>query len=600
MPAAGFAAEKDSGWPSYAGHLTSDRFSDLTQITAENAGDLRELCEAELGDEGSFQPGLVVIGDTLYATTAHTVVALNAANCSVRWRYRYRAQGDEVMPANRGVAYLDGKLFRGTADGWILSLDAATGREIWKVKAADPAVGEFFSAASLAWNGFVFIGPSGGDWGIQGHVMAFDAATGKEIWRFNTIPLPGEAGYETWRVPQSAQRGGGGTWTSYTLDQETGELFVPVANPSPNFRPDLRPGENLYTDSFVVLDARSGKLKWYYQFNRNDGYDYDLAAAPTLFTDKSGHRRIAVGSKNGNLYIFDRDSHQLLSKTAVTTITTPTKPPPPEGVHACPGSNGGVEWNGPAYSPITDAVYVGSVDMCQTFHAGGADYVPSVVFLGTGVKSELTDKQSGWIYAINVNTGNPIWRYHTIAPVLSGVTATAGGVVFSGDSAGNFLVFDANSGQLLKRNNLGGSMGGGISTYSVNGRQFVATTAGNLPRTGMGKITDSRPRVIVMTTQLGADYKLIHVSAVPASESDAAVVADQGRARYRMTCAVCHGTTGKGGPNAPPLVSDGQRLGFQQIVAAILKPKSPMPKLYPIPLTRSEVDAIAQYVGQLK
>ena len=280
-------AAEDVPWPSYNGNLQSDRFSPLKLITPRNAQDLRPVCEVEVGDGGTFQPGLVVVGHVLYLTSIHTVLAVDAAECTVRWRYIYTPDQDEAMPANRGVAYLDGRLFRGTADGRVIALDAATGRELWRVKAAEPDKGELFSAAPLAWNGLVFIGPAG-DFASRGRIYAFDAATGKEVWRFHTVPASGEPGFETWHIPETADRGGGGTWTSYTLDPETRELFVSVGNPIPLFDIESRPGDNLYTNTMAVLDARTGKLKWHYQFNPNDAFDYDLAATPALYTDKAG------------------------------------------------------------------------------------------------------------------------------------------------------------------------------------------------------------------------------------------------------------------------------------------------------------------------
>ena len=587
-------------WPSYNRDAGGDRFAPVSGITPLNAADLREACEVELGDPGALQPGPVVIDGVLFVTTNHTVVAVNAADCSLRWRYVYESEEDETWPVNRGVAYMDGKLFRGTGDGRLLAIDAATGREIWRAKIADPGIGEFLSGAPVAWKGLVYTGPSGGDWGIQGRIEAFDAATGRRMWRFNLIPSAGEPGYETWHIPATAQHGGGGTWTTFSLDASSGELFVPVANPAPAYRADTRPGENLYTDSMVVLDAKSGALRWYYQLRPNEGFDYDLAAAPVLYNEKGGSRRIAIGGKDGYLYILDRDTHKLVAKTAITTIKTPPTPPTPAGVFACPGATGGVEWNGPAFSPLTNMVYVGSVDWCWYFYSGEPKYIPTVSYMGAGPIVKTGPERTGWIYGLNASSGKTVWRRHTGSPVLSGVTPTAGGVLLSGESSGHLLVLNARDGTLLKSLDLGGSMGGGVITYTVARRQYVATTAGNMSRAGLSSAGDFTPRLIIMTTGLGEHHAAVHVKAFPAQEAGRSRFgADQGRAVYNVFCASCHGMGGKGGAQAPALQDEITRKSLAQIVEWIKNPAPPMPKLSP-PLMDAEVDAVARYLGNLK
>ena len=359
-------------WPTYNNGYDGQRFSPARSITPANVGTLKRVCEANLGDAGSFHSGLVVIDRTLYVTTAHTTVAIDAADCSIRWRHVYKPEQLEVYPVNRGVAHLDGRIYRGTADGRVLSLDAKTGKQLWIVKAGDPLQGAFFSSAPIAWKGIVFIGAAGSDWGVRGYVLALDAKTGREKWRFYTIPMGNEPGADSWKDPQSAARGGGGMWTTYTLDSATGELFVPVGNPTPDYTPDRRPGANLYTDSVVVLDALTGKLKWHHQFTSNDGLDYDFGAAPALYTGGKGGKLLAAGSKDGNLYVLDRSTRRVLSKTPVTTIENAGARPTPEGIRACPGPLGGVEWNGPAVDPRSRAIYVGSVDYCFLYKAAVA------------------------------------------------------------------------------------------------------------------------------------------------------------------------------------------------------------------------------------
>src|SRR6267154_3760560 len=279
------APVSESEWPVYNKTYDGQRFSTLAQINRGNLSSLKPVCAAELGDAGAFQAGPVVIGDTMYVTTANSTVAIDAVSCEVRWQNIYPGEEPAVFAVNRGVAYADGRLFRGTADGRLLCIDAATGRTVWTIKAADPSIGEFFSAAPITWKGLLYIGIAGSDWAVRGRMMAFDAATGGEKWRFYTIPEGVEAGAETWHRAEGVKIGGGGSWSSYTLDPRTGELFIPVGNPAPDLRSDLRVGANLYTNSLLVLDALDGKLRWYFQMTPNDGLDLDLGAAPALYMD---------------------------------------------------------------------------------------------------------------------------------------------------------------------------------------------------------------------------------------------------------------------------------------------------------------------------
>ncbi|MBS0380329.1 MAG: PQQ-binding-like beta-propeller repeat protein [Proteobacteria bacterium] len=597
---AGAAGAAEGDWPTYNGPLSGQRFSPLKALNRGNVADLRPLCEISLGDPGIFQAGPVVVGNTLYVTTIHTVVALDASNCRLRWRHAFEPQGDEPLPANRGAAFLDGRIFRGTGDGFVIALDAATGKELWKVRAADPAAGEFLSMAPIAWRGLVFIGPAGSEWGIRGRILAFDAATGKEVWRFNTIPEKGEAGYDTWHIPDTTTHGGGGTWSSFTLDARTGELFVPVGNPAPDFTPGFRPGDNLYTNSMVVLDARTGKLQWYYQLDRNDAFDYDLAAAPALFTDRIGHRRVAVAGKDGYLYIIDRDSHRLASRTAVTTVKPPAGLPTPQGVFACPGADGGVQWNGPAYSPLTNAVYVGAVDWCMTVRSGPVKYQAPLVFMGTFPDfSSNTGPRSGWLTSVDAANGEVRWRYHADTPVLSGATPTAGGLLLSGDSGGNLLAFDAADGTLLLKLPLGGSLGGGVVTYQVGKRQYVATTTGNVSRSGLSTGDDYVPKLVVLAAGLPKDYAATQEFAVPESELKHRFGKQPGKSIFNIFCSSCHGQGGVGGEGGPQLLQPALQRSREQMVEWIKHPAPPMPSMSP-PLSNGEVEEVADYVLSLK
>jgi len=587
-------------WPTYNNAYDGQRFSPASSITPENVGTLKRACEAHLGDAGSFHSGLIVIGRTLYVATAHTTVALDAANCSIRWRHVYKPEQDEVYSVNRGVAYLDGRIFRGTGDGRVFALDAKTGKQLWLVKAGDPLQGAFFSSAPIAWKGLVFIGAAGSDWGVRGYVLALDAKTGHEKWRFDTIPMGSESGADSWEKPETAAHGGGAMWTSYTLDTVTGELFVPVGNPAPDYSPDWRPGANLYTDSIVVLDALTGKLKWYHQFKANDGLDYDFGAAPALYTGGTSAKLLAAGSKDGNLYGIDRTTREVLFKTPVTTIENSDARPTPEGVKVCPGPLGGVEWNGPAVDPRSRAIYVGSVDFCFVIKSGSGapEYKPAGLYFGTTqTPFGGADAARGWIHAVDGDTGNILWKYHAEAPVVAGVTPTAGGVVFSGDLNGNLLALNAKTGAELYKLNTGGAVAGGVVTYDTGGKQYVATTSGNVSR--MTFQTTGAPKVVILTTGLAKDEPRIVEVAADAPSSGAAAPGERGKTVFAQYCSACHGQAGEGGVG-PALKGEAAKKNPEQVTAFIKNPKSPMPKLYPSPLSDKDVAEVAAFVESLK
>jgi alcohol dehydrogenase (cytochrome c) len=570
------AATPGGDWPIYNKTLDAQRYSPLAQISAQNAASLTEVCRFKVADQGSLQAGLIVVGDTLYATTSTDTIALDPVTCGVKWRHVYHRSQQPVLPINRGVAYANGRLFRGTDDARLIALDATTGAELWSDHVGDPRLGEWISAAPVAWNGLVFAGTAAGEFGIRGRIMAFDAATGREVWRFYTIPLGKDLGADTWIDTQWNQHGGGGTWSSFTLDPSTGELFVPVGNPSPDLTPSDRPGANLFTNSVVALEALSGQVKWWYQTKEHDSQDNDLAAAPVLYRDRNYQERVAVAGKDGYLHIIDRETHKLIVKTAVTTVDAQQKAPSTAGVKMCPGPAGGVEWNGPAFDPQTQLLFVGAVDYCAVFKSiPGLRFVPGGLNYG-GTWTPTADPATGWITAVDAETGTIKWKYHAEAPVVSGITPTAGGVVMGGDNAGNFLVFDSVSGKVIKKLATGGSLSGGVITYEQNGRQFVAFTSGNISRTVFG--ATGRPTIIVLSLPEGKAVLQSTMSSV-----------DHGRQVFYGMCAGCHGSDGKN------IVIDGKdlttvkdRKSLDQIITWIKNPRPPMPKVFPEPLQPSE------------
>jgi alcohol dehydrogenase (cytochrome c) len=594
-------------WPAYNNTADGQRYSPLDQINTKNVSQLKRVCELQLGEEGPFQTGPVVVGDRMFLTTAHTTVALNATNCFVHWRHADTSNRNDPISVNRGVAYLDGRLFRGMPGARLAAFDAASGKVLWDVKVGEPSVSEFLSSAPIAWNGLIFIGLAGGDWGIRGRVMAFDAETGKEVWRFHTVPMGSERGAETWHIPETAERGGGAMWTTYTLDPLSGELFVPVGNPAPDFAPDARPGDNLFTNSVVVLDAKSGALKWWYQATPRDGFDYDMGAAPMLYTTRDGDPRMVAGSKDGHVHVVSRRNQQLLFKKPITTIFNADKKPTVEGTRACPGPLGGVEWNGPAFDPDTHTIFVGSVDWCATFKLSAEipQHQPGDLYMGTAHTSDPAEKATGWVMALDGASGDVRWKFNTPKPVVAGVTPTAGGLLFTGDLDGTFYAFDKSNGNVLFKGNTGGAIAGGVVTYMVEGKQYVATTSGNISRTTFQTI--GSPKVIIGALERPEGRPEVMVAlpdVTPAGAPNVAMGAPApsaaGDQNYQQFCASCHGNRGEGGAGGPSLLLPAARRELTAIADFIKNPNPPMPKLHPSPLDDAEVSAVAQHVRTLQ
>jgi PQQ-dependent dehydrogenase (methanol/ethanol family) len=459
-------------------------------------------------------------------------------------------------------------LFRGTGDGRVIALDAATGREIWRIKGADPTAGENISAAPLVWDGNVFVGIGGSELGIHGRVLALDAATGALRWQFNTVPQGTEPGVETWKG-DSWKTGGGGTWSTVTLDPATGELFVPVGNPAPDFFLPYRQqrgksGINLYTNSIVAIDARSGHLDWYFQATPADDRDLDQAAAPMLFTLREGRTAVAAASKDGYLRVLDRATHRLLYKVPVTTIRNENRPVTSKGLETCPGTLGGTQWNGPAYDVHERTIVVGAVDWCSFLQRDDSvEYKKAAPFYGGRMTSVMTPSPTGWITAVDAQTGAVRWKFHAPAPVVSGITPTAGGITFAGDLLGKLYALRSSDGAVLFSTDTGGGISGGIITYTAGGKQFVATTSGNLSRTMW--LSSGLPHIIIYTVgEVSAD------AALAISGGNAGI--ERGGSAFVRSCAACHGFGGVGG-TGPSLKAVSKRLSAAELAAQIRAPR---------------------------
>lgn len=478
------AASTGRDWLMHTHDYSGTRYSPLTQITSANANQLRVVCAYQVGETGNFQTGPVVDRGTMFVTSPSATIAMDAATCRPKWRYVWTPRATELFANNRGVSVKDGRVVRATTDGYLIALDAQDGRLLWARRASDTAKGETFTMAPLLYDNLIVIGPAVSEYAIKGWVGAFRLDNGEPVWRFNIVPSPGEPGYQTWKQPDGFPVGGGGVWTTPTLDPEREVIYVATGNPAPDFPAALRGGVNLYTNSVVALNVRTGKLVWYEQLVPADNHDWDLTHASPLYrTTVNGRERkmLSTVGKDGILRVLDRDSQTRVFETPVTTIENAEARVTTTGTRACPGLVGGVEWNGPTYHSGLNVIAVGAVDWCATFYMDdNPRFVPNQIFLGGRT---VNDKQSqGWITAVDAASGKVRWKYRSTRPIVAAVTSTAGGLILAGELTGDLVAFDADSGDVRYRFNTGGPVGAGIVTYDVGGRQYIAVASGRPSR----------------------------------------------------------------------------------------------------------------------
>ncbi len=492
-------------WPSYNRTPTSQRYSPLDQINAKTVGKLKALCSYDVNEYTSFESSLIKVEDAVIGTTEFDIFSINASTCAENWRTHLTYPG-ALLPSNRGAAYMDGMLYRGTQDARVLAFDFKTGKQVWETTIADTKHGESVPSAPIAYDGLVYVGNSGGDYkGGKGHVFALDGKTGKVVWEFFLAPkvegdvVRGPLGKSaldasTWNNAPGVPISGAGTWTSYTLDTKNGLLYVPGGNPAPDFASGAREGSNLYSDSVVVLDAKTGDYKIHFNVLPKDWHDYDVSNPPILLTTTGGKQIMSVAPKDGHLYGYDLSNNSLLYRVPITTVENDGQAfAVGQNVHFCPGPVGGDEWSTPGYDPTTNLIISGTVDWCDTVRIvddkklaevpvgqpfTGIAYLNPINMFGR--ESKTDGYWAGWIYASDADTGVWKWRVKSNYPILSGITPTAGGIVFFGDLGGNFYALDSGTGQKLWSQvlNGGGGIGGGIITYSSGGSQKIAVAAG--------------------------------------------------------------------------------------------------------------------------
>lgn len=492
------APDEPQNWLTYSGRYSGWHYSTLSEITTTNASRLAMKWVFQVGDLGQFETTPLVVDGVIYGTGQNDhAFAIDARTGRAIWRYQ-RNLPDKLQPCcgmvNRGFAILHNRLFMATLDAHVIALDTKTGNLLWDVTAADHHQAYTFTVAPLAVKNEVVVGISGGEYGVRGFIDAYDAATGKRLWRFNTVPAPGEPGHKTWKG-DSWKTGGVPAWITGTYDPELNLLYWPTGNPSPSNYSGEREGDNLYSNSMLALDPDNGKLKWYFQFTPHDLYDYDATQIPILLdAEWEGHPRklLAQANRNGFFYVLDRTDGKFLFARAFGHVTWATgidqdgKPivntslkTTPEGTRVCPGALGLTNWYAPSYSPETGLIYVATSSECDIFTSAPQPYRAGHDFLGSVYVPDPVQRPTGSLKAIDALTGAEKWSFPYFSNPNGGALSTAGGVVFAGDSDGNFIVLDAKTGHDLWHVQLGAAIYSTAITFELDQKQYVAIPVGS-------------------------------------------------------------------------------------------------------------------------
>ncbi len=495
------ARSEPQNWLTYYGAYDGQRYSPLDQITTENVVRMTPAWVFSFSPVGlhsgkstySFEAAPIVVDGIMFVSGWDGWVwALDAATGAQLWQYRHASPFDVSLccgNVNRGVAVAEGKVFMTTLNAHIIALDAETGRKIWDQPYGDVRAGESATVAPLIVKDMVIVGSSGGEFGSRGHTDAFKLETGERVWRCYTIPKPGEPGSETW--PQEGEawaRGGANGWITGTFDPETNLLYWGTGNPAPDFDGEVRPGDNLYTDSVIAVDADSGEIRWHYQCTPHDLWDYDSNMECILF-EQDGRKLLAHFDKNGYCFVLDRTTGERVRIFPfVDRITwgeispdgqvTPRIYPDKEGeeVHFYPGPAGAKEWTHASYNPRTQLFYVPVQDTGARVARRRREFKEGIPYWGAAVIVDAED-MAGSVTAFNAD-GEEVWRWRNDLPMCASTLTTAGDLVFAGTPAGQFVALDARSGEFLWQFNCGSGHHSSPITYSVEGKQYVAVPVG--------------------------------------------------------------------------------------------------------------------------
>ncbi len=501
------AAAEPQNWLMYWGDFSGTHYSGLKQIDSTNIGRLQAAWAFPMPGESVLEATPVVVDGVMYTTQPGTVAALDARSGRQIWRYtrpqKVRSPY-EINPFNRGVAVLGHRLFVGTLDAALVAIDARTGLPLWETQVADSMLGYSITSAPLVVRDKVLVGITGGEFGARGFLDAYDGATGSRLWRWYSVPAPGEFGNDTWKG-DSWQRGGSPMWLTGSYDPDANLVYWTVGNPGPQIdrstRGDL---DNLFSDSVVAIDPDSGQRKWHYQFTPNDGHDWD-SCQDLILVDRMwrGQMRklLLHADRNGMFYVIDRTSGKLLSGTPFVhanwnsgfdatgrPIVVPGSNSSPEGsFFVYPTLGGGTNFQAPSYSPVTGLMYLEYAENGQQYVSQPATFEPGREYIGRRAATGAAvgprpgePAPSGGIKALDPETGKTVWDFKIFQRSLTnGVLATAGNVLFGAIRDGYLVALDARSGQHLWHFQTGANMAASPMSYAVDGRQFVAIAAGN-------------------------------------------------------------------------------------------------------------------------
>jgi alcohol dehydrogenase (cytochrome c) len=498
------ADESPNGWLMYGRDYGAHRYSALSEIDRSNVKRLHLAWSRSLGQNDSLEATPIVNDDTIYVTTGRDAVfAFDAKTGDERWHYTYPFAAVALEEAccnedNRGVTLYKDEVITATLDAHLIALDAATGKPRWNTTVADLADGYTITSPPLLVKHMLVTGVGGGEYGIRGFVAAFDADTGKPVWRRYTVPSPGAPGYKTWETPGSVERPGGPTWVQGTYDPALNMIYWGVGNPTPLYDPHANKGNLLYTDSLLALDADTGRIRWYYQYTPDDIWDYDgvnEAVIVDLPINGKTVKAVAEANRNGVLYLLDRtDGKPIWAEPFVDKINfakidrntgKPTYNPQirdaanaMQAYELCPAHIGGKNWSPAAYDPTKHVFFIPVTEGCdtilpehQTFHRGRSFY---------GGKSEYSPDKPlhGSVDAVDLSTGKTIWKKHLLSPQFGGLLVTAGGLVFSGDPSGQLRALDERSGDVVWTYQTSSGLNAPPITYAIDGQQYIAILSG--------------------------------------------------------------------------------------------------------------------------
>jgi alcohol dehydrogenase (cytochrome c) len=489
-----------ANWPSYNGDYTGRRYSSLAEINVNNVNQLRTQWVFHANNSNRLEVTPVVVNGLMLVTAANHAFALDARTGREVWHYeRPNTEGlidDAAGHLNRGVGVWHSRVYMMTDNAHLLCLDVRSGHLLWDVAYATGNKNYGATSAPLVVKDKVIVGTSGGDDGVRGFLAAYDALTGKEAWRFWTIPGPGEFGSSSW-PGKMYLRGGGTTWMPGTYDPELNTLFWGTSNPSPDFDGAVRPGDDLYTACLLALDPDTGKLKWYFQFTPHDLFDYDATETAVLINAvyKGEPRKLLVeANRNGFVYVLDRTNGKFLSAVRFVEklnwakgIDAQGRPirtgvqPSAEGTRICPGFTGATNWYAPSYSELTHLFYFKALEDCGTFFRKPQEFAEGQTYYSTGVKHDPAENPQKLLLAYDFNTETFAWKYPQVTTGYSngGTMTTAGGVVFFADDAHSFEAVDAQTGKPLWHFNTGQTISASPMSYAINGKQYVAIAAGS-------------------------------------------------------------------------------------------------------------------------